>query len=106
LYIPDIDSWDPVKDRIHKLLKENDYALLDGTFYSGAELPGRDMKLVPHPTIQNSMAFLKSLGVLKSQIYFIHLNHTNVLLDDSSSEAREFSSTPFHVAAEWQEFPL
>lgn len=106
LYIPDIDSWEPVKDRIHALLKETDYALLDGTFYSGDELPGRDIRQVPHPTIQNSITFFKSLGVLKSQIYFIHLNHTNLLLDNTSAPAREFASTPYRIATEWQEFLL
>lgn len=106
LYIPDIDSWDPVKTQVTDWLSRSTYALLDGTFYSGNELPGRNMSLVPHPTIQNSMEFLSSIPQLKCQIFFTHLNHTNPLLDPDTAEAKSFSKTSYHVAHEWQEFDL
>ncbi len=106
LYIPDIDSWDPVKTQINDWLSKSTYALLDGTFYSGDELPGRNMKLVPHPTIQNSVEFLNSIPQLKCQIFFTHFNHTNPLLDPDTVESKSFSKTSYHVAREWQEFEL
>ncbi len=83
LYIPDIDSWEPIRDSISTWLQESDYALLDGTFFSSQELPGRDIRLVPHPTIQDSMSFLNSLPPFNCQVFFTHLNHTNPLLDRS-----------------------
>ena len=106
LYIPDIDSWDPVRTQITDWLSKSTYALLDGTFYSGNELPGRNIRLVPHPTIQNSIEFLSSIPQLKSQIFFTHLNHTNPLLDPDTVEAKSFLKTSYHVAKEWQEFEL
>lgn len=106
LYIPDIDSWDPVRTQMSDWLSKSNFALLDGTFYSGNELPGRNMKLVPHPTIQDSMEFLNTIPELKCQIFFTHLNHTNPLLDSDSDEAKSFSKTSYHVAYDWQEFDL
>jgi pyrroloquinoline quinone biosynthesis protein B len=106
LYIPDIDSWEPVKTQITEWLSKSNWALLDGTFYSGNELPGRNMKLVPHPTIQDSIQFLNTIPGLKCQIFFTHLNHTNPLLDPDSAEAKSFLQTSYHVAHDWQEFEL
>src|SRR5262249_61577752 len=88
LYIPDIDSWEPIKDALSGWLQKSDVALLDGTFYSGDELPGRNMKLVPHPQVQQSIEFFKSLPPFHCQIYFTHLNHTNPLLDPDSNEKK------------------
>ncbi len=106
LYIPDIDSWEPIRGSLSRWLKESDYALLDGTFYSGDELPGRDMRLVPHPTIQDSLSFLASLPLFDCQIAFTHFNHTNPLLDPETKESKEFGSSGFRLAAEWEEFDL
>lgn len=104
LYISDIDSWEPVKTEFAKWLRQSDYALLDGTFYSGDELPGRDIRLVPHPTVQNSLAFLASLPPFQCRIFFTHLNHTNPLLDPESQESRILAKTPYRIATDWQEF--
>jgi pyrroloquinoline quinone biosynthesis protein B len=106
VYIPDIDSWEPVREKISELVSKNTYALLDGTFYSGNELPGRNMKLVPHPTIESSVEFFKTLPPFQCKIYFTHLNHTNPLLDSSSPESAAFGKTAFQVVQEWQEFKL
>jgi pyrroloquinoline quinone biosynthesis protein B len=106
LYIPDIDSWIPIRDSLAEWLKESNYALLDGTFYSGAELPGRDMRLVPHPTIKDSMSFFSSLPPVACEIFFTHFNHTNPLMDPDSKELKELKSTPFRIAQEWDEFEL
>lgn len=106
LYVSDIDSWLPVKDEMAKWLLRADYALLDGTFYSGGELPGRDMSLVPHPTVESSISFLKSLPPFHCKILFTHLNHTNPLLDPDSIESKSFAKTGYQIAREWQEFGL
>ena len=106
LFIPDIDSWEPVRDSMIRWLQSSDVALLDGTFYSGTELPGRDIRLVPHPTIQSSILFFQSLPHSKTTIFFTHLNHTNPLLDPETPESKEFSKTLFKIAMDWQEFVL
>lgn len=106
LYIPDIDSWEPVRESLGKWLQNSNYALLDGTFYSGDELPGRDISLVPHPTVRSSIPILQSFPPHSCQIYFTHLNHTNPLLDRTSPEFLEFQKTGFHIATEFLELPL
>lgn len=106
LYISDIDSWDPVKDSMKEWLAKSHFALLDGTFYSGDELPGRNMKLVPHPTIRDSIPLFQSWMPFACQIYFTHFNHTNPLLDRGTPQATEFSKSGFHLAREWQDFEL
>jgi pyrroloquinoline quinone biosynthesis protein B len=106
LYIPDIDAWEPVKDSILKWLKMVDYALLDGTFYSGQELPGRDIRQVPHPTVEHSIMFFKTFPDFAAEIFFTHLNHTNPVLNPRSSEAHKITTAGHLVAVDWQEFTL
>ena len=106
LYIPDIDSWEPVKESLKAWLNKADYALLDGTFYSGKELPGRDMTKVPHPTIEHSLEFFKKMPDFRAQIFFTHLNHTNPVLNAGSEEAKSVTNAGYNVAVDWQEFTL
>ncbi len=106
LYIPDIDAWEPVKESLIQWLNQSDYALLDGTFYSGNELPGRDITKVPHPTIEHSIAFFKSFSKFSATIFFTHLNHTNPVLTPGSTEAGNVTKAGHHVAVDWQEFAL
>ena len=106
LYIPDIDAWKPVQPKISEWLARSDYALLDGTFYSGNELPGRDMKKVPHPTIQDSISFFKTLPQFGAKIFFTHLNHTNPILEPGSAEHQQVKKSGYDVAVDWQEFHL
>ena len=86
LFLPDIDRWDDpgLGDRfLEHLLDDVDVAYLDGTFYDGRELPGRDLGVIPHPLMTDTMQRLGGLarerpGVLR----FIHLNHTNPALEE------------------------
>jgi pyrroloquinoline quinone biosynthesis protein B len=73
LYLPDVDHWE---FEIDALLEDCDYCLLDGTFYSGAELPGRDLTQIPHPFVAHSVERFAALKE-KTQIYFTHFNHSN-----------------------------
>lgn len=100
LFVPDIDKWHKWETSITSLVKEHDWAFLDGTFYDGTELPGRDMSEIPHPFIQESMATFESLSLSeKGRIHFIHFNHTNPLLDTESSQAAELQKAGFSVAS-------
>ena len=50
----------------------------------GGELPGRDMSLIPHPTVVESMDLLESLSLSEKGVHFIHMNHTNPMLRPNS----------------------
>jgi len=99
LYIPDIDRWEPWDRDIRALVESVDVAFLDATFASGDELPGRDMSRVPHPLVSDSVARLAGLG---ARVRFIHLNHTNPLLDDP----KPLEALGFRVAFEGERIPL
>ena len=80
IFIPDIDKWSKWEKDIVKIVDENDFAFLDGSFFQNGEIPGRDMSEIPHPFIIESLDKLKS-SKKTSKVHFIHLNHTNPLLD-------------------------
>ena len=105
IFIPDIDKWEKWTESIQEIVKENDFSLLDGTFYDINELPGRDMSKIPHPFIVESMEVLESIRS-KSEVYFIHLNHTNPALNRYSNATRLIKSNGFNVAQRNQKFHL
>jgi len=99
LFIPDIDAWEKWDRDVRAEVEGVDLAFLDATFYSGAELPDRVQGEVPHPPVVRSMERLEGLG---DRVRWIHLNHTNPLLEDPSpSEAKGF-----RVAREGESFDL
>ena len=60
-------------------------AYLDGTFYDGRELPGRNLADVPHPPIVETMARLEDDARRQpGRIRFLHLNHSNPLYSDNA----------------------
>jgi pyrroloquinoline quinone biosynthesis protein B len=103
LFIPDIDKWEQWDRNIITEVKSVDIALLDGTFFSSDELPGRDMSKVPHPTVTKTMELFKNEdSATKAKIYFIHLNHTNPLIWDSTTKA-EVNKRGFNYAKQGEE---
>lgn len=107
LIIPDIDKWEKWDQDIRKLIHQVDYAFLDGTFYNEAEVNHRDIKEIPHPLIIESMSYFKDLKPIdKNKIYFVHLNHTNPLLDPASAESLDVEKQGFHVARKGMKFGL
>jgi pyrroloquinoline quinone biosynthesis protein B len=101
LFIPDIDKWQKWEKDIKQMVKQHDYLFLDGTFYKDGELPGRNMSEVPHPFVQESIELFKDISAAeKRKIWFIHFNHTNLLIDQSSKEYKEVKSKGFNVAVE------
>ncbi len=107
LYIPDIQSWEAWSRSIVEETERADFALLDGTFYSPEELPGRDIAKIGHPMIKTS---LKKLGGVaqkgRTQIYFTHLNHTNFALDPEGDARKEIIDSGFRLASDGKEFFL
>lgn len=101
LFIPDIDKWEKWGRDIIDEIGKVDIALLDGTFYTNGELPGRDMSEVPHPFVEESMNIFSGLPVsMKSKITFIHFNHTNPLLKIGSPEKTKVEKAGYGVANE------
>lgn len=101
LFIPDINKWSEWHTDLAEVIKTVDYALIDATFYADGELPGRDMSKVPHPFVSESMELLEDLGVKeRNKVWFIHMNHTNPLLDTQSTESKSVQSRGFNVAVE------
>ena len=99
LFIPDIDKWEKWKTDIVSLIKEVDHALIDGTFFSAAEVGNRNIAEIPHPLVQESMQLFDTLPAKeKEKIMFIHFNHTNPLLNEHSEEAKLVRSKGFRIA--------
>ena len=103
MFIPDIDKWNMWEKNIISEVNSNDYLLLDGTFFDGNELPGRDMSQIPHPFVIESMELFKDLSIAeKNKIYFIHFNHTNPLNFPTSIESNIFIKEGFSLAKQGQ----
>jgi len=101
IYIPDIDKWYKWDKSIVDLISSVDYAFIDATFYDEKEINYRDISEIPHPFVIESMRLFEEASKKeKSKIYFIHLNHTNPLLDSNSSEYKDLISKGYNVAQE------
>jgi pyrroloquinoline quinone biosynthesis protein B len=107
LYVPDIQSWEVWSRSIAEEARKSDVALLDGTFYSSEELPGRDLSKIGHPFIKTSLKTLKNVAEEgKTKIYFTHLNHSNLALDPEGEARKEVKEKGFGIASEGMEFFL
>jgi pyrroloquinoline quinone biosynthesis protein B len=83
-YCPDIDDWDRWDYPLPRMLAEVDVALLDGAFFSPAEIPGRNIAEIPHPLATDTAQ--RAAGA-NCDVRLIHLNHTNPLWDDGPERA-------------------
>lgn len=107
LFIPDIDKWEKWNRNIIDEIKSVDVALLDGSFYKNGEIPGRDMSMIPHPFIEESMAMFDELEKSeRSKIHFIHFNHTNPVLKSKSDAYTEVVKRGYSIATEEQKIML
>jgi pyrroloquinoline quinone biosynthesis protein B len=105
LYLPDIDSWDAWGRDIAAVVAGVDIAMLDSSFYSMDELPGRDQSEVPHPLVVDTM---RRLGALTGdhRIVLTHLNNSNPLLDEDGPEREAAIAAGFEIARAGQSFDL
>jgi len=107
LYVPDTDSWSAWPRPLPQILAEEkiDYALLDGTFFSPEELPGREK--AKHPLITQSMDLLEPLvkaGTVR--VYFTHMNHSNPAVEKHGAAAKAIGARGFRVLADGEELDL
>ncbi|MCA9682966.1 MAG: MBL fold metallo-hydrolase [Myxococcales bacterium] len=107
LYIPDTDPWHRWTDSLERALTDVDLLLVDGTFYSGDELPGRDIAEIGHPLIVDTMERLTpQVAAGKLEVWFIHLNHSNPALDPTGPERAAIEAGGFRVAVPGDEYAL
>ena len=107
VYIPDIDKWENWDRDIGEVILENDYMLIDGTFFGAGEILNRSMEEIPHPFIIESMERFNNLSEEeKSKIRFIHLNHTNPALNNESAERKSMTLKGLKVARRNEKFKL
>ena len=100
LFIPDIDKWEKWDKDIRKEVEQVDVALLDATFSSAMELPGREIKEVPHPFVRETVELFHNKDIkARERIFFIHFNHTNPLLWDVE-EQKPIQKKAFNVASQ------
>ena len=107
VFIPDIDKWEAWETDIRDIIRSVDYVLLDATFFADGELPGRDMSVIKHPFVSESMELFSDLtDDEKSRVIFIHMNHTNPVLIEDSQAHKEVLSRGFRVAKEGMRLAL
>ncbi|MFN3839356.1 MAG: MBL fold metallo-hydrolase [Cyclobacteriaceae bacterium] len=107
LFIPDIDKWDTWDQSIADHIAKVDYALVDATFYDAEEIQNRNIREIPHPFVAESMALLDNLPAAeKKKVYFIHLNHTNPLLDKETQAWKTVTGKGYCVATTYAVLPL
>lgn len=105
LFIPDIDKWEKWKTSIVAEIAKVDYAFLDATFFDAEEINNRDISEIPHPFVIESMELFKALPETeKAKVYFIHLNHTNPLLNANSKQTEEVLKKGYHIARKHMRF--
>jgi len=107
LYMPDTEPWHRWEERFLSLLEGVDIALLDATFYSSDELPGRPVESIGHPLVRDT---LKRLGArVRSSdldVRLTHMNHSNPLVDPASPARRTVEEAGFQVLTEGETIDL
>jgi pyrroloquinoline quinone biosynthesis protein B len=88
LFIPDIDRWEVWDRSIRALADTADYAFLDGTFASPAEI-NRPIEDIPHPMMSRTRELLRGA---RAALWFIHINNSNAEIDaaDAAKEGMRF----------------
>jgi len=107
LFLPDIDKWDRWERAIEQELAIVDVAYLDATFFDGAELPGRDMREIPHPFVVESLQRFAQLNPReRHKIRFIHMNHSNPLLSPESEAFRQTEAAGLGIAVQGERIEM
>ena len=106
LFIPDIDKWENWNEILEEIIYKYDFLLLDATFYNEKEI-NRDINEIPHPLVTETMQLLNKLPLdQKNKIYFIHMNHTNMMLDPNSKLSEQVIQKGFKIARVGQKLYL
>lgn len=107
LFLPDIDKWERWNTPLTEVLQTVDYAFIDATFFDEAELNYRPVEEIPHPLVKETVALLENYSnALKKKVYFIHMNHTNPMLNPKSEASLWVQQQGFNIARKGQAFDL
>jgi len=108
-YLPNVakleDSWLPLLDACHTLL-------FDGTFWDDDELirirgEGKSAREMGHIPISGPEGSLKRLaGLTHPRKIYIHVNNTNPILDEDSSERQQVAAAGSEIAEDGWDFEL
>ena len=91
--------WEKWNLNIVDLVASVDYAFLDATFFDAKEINNRDISEIPHPFIIESMLKFDALSLeQRNKIFFIHLNHTNPVLNPKSRATESVLAKGYHIA--------
>ena len=106
LFLPDIDKWSKWSLSLIEILENVDYAFIDATFYTNTEI-NRDIDEIPHPLVIETMDLLSELtDYQKDKVHFIHMNHTNQMLDPTSDITKNVLNKGFNIARLGEKFQL
>jgi len=109
LYVPDSAPWSQWSPSLPDVLATHRVrvALLDGSFASADELPGRDLATLAHPLMRETMDLLQPrVDSRELRVIFTHMNHSNPAVDPASPAAQEASRRGFEVAVDGLVIPL
>ncbi len=107
LFLPDINSWTSWERNIAEAVAGVEVALLDGSFWSMDELPGRTVEQVPHPLMTQTMDALQGVADQgDTRIVLTHLNNSNPALDGGGPQQLEVARRGFGIAREGMIFRL
>lgn len=99
LYVPDTNPWAKWTLSVDELLAGVDLLLVDGTFHSMAEVPGRDIREIGHPLITDTMDRLQAkVSAGELEVWFVHINHSNPVLEPNGPERAALDARGFRVA--------
>ncbi len=105
-YVPDTDSWRAWQPPIEEVLGTVDVGLLDGTFFSADELPGRDVESIGHPLIGDSLERLAPVVAAGTRVAFTHFNHSNPVLDPDSTARERVLRLGFEILEDGDEIEI
>ncbi len=107
VFVPDTDKWSTWSPSLLDRLDGVDVALLDGSFFSADELPGRSVEEIGHPMIGRTMDLLQErVATGELRVDFIHLNHSNPALLEASEARSEIEARGFAVTADGRRYGL
>ncbi len=104
LFIPDVDSWAewPLAE---SEISRHRVCLLDASFASLREIPGRDLSQIPHPLVSDTLRRFAHLADGR-RLLLTHFNHSNPTAEHGSAEASAVRDAGFEVAEEWMTVQL
>jgi pyrroloquinoline quinone biosynthesis protein B len=107
LFLPDIDKWNKWEKDIGEAINSVDYAFIDASFYDAAEINYRPIAEIPHPFVIETLEQLKEMEDYdRKKVFFIHMNHTNPLLNPNSEATKKVEALGFSVARIGNTFSL